>query len=553
MLYVVGNAGFLQGVVAPLFIAASQSWWSIVVLLVCLQLPQLSPVQATICQSQGSSQAGRCLCASDILSCTALGLEQVPREMPVSAVTLDLSHNQIDQLKGGAFEGLSRLETLRLAHNQLTTIHEGAFQNTSGALLRHLDLSSNQLRVLEQHYFQELSGLEELLLFNNRIVQVESRALAGLGSLRKAYLSHNRLTHFPFFSIQEHSHPHLIMLDLSSNRLLKLPLEDILNLPIPVQRGLYLHNNSLECECSMYGLFRRWEQRGYDSVKHFRQEHTCRVYGIQKGTVRFFQHGRYFEKCNLTAMNLPLREQESSVSVSVGKALLLHCVTTLTGRSVTFLWVSPNLEYVAPPGNNGSFKMFTNGSLEIVAARAEDSGVYWCMALDQQQQRNETREVNVTVVLHHESEPHESFNTGFTTLLGCVVSLVLVLMYLYLTPCRCPPCPKALTPATPSVGNEAGVGSAQSSILTPTPPATTEGPGRKVSTNKHVVFLEPIREQQNGRLRAGPGTGAVQGHLGPSLLLGPEQHPKLHSQSQQRAGETDSIMSVFSDTPIMLP
>uniref|UniRef100_A0A3B4Z022 Adhesion molecule with Ig like domain 3 n=1 Tax=Seriola lalandi dorsalis TaxID=1841481 RepID=A0A3B4Z022_SERLL len=469
-------------------------------------------------------KAGRCLCASDILSCTALGLEQVPREMPVSAVTLDLSHNQIDQLKGGAFEGLSRLETLRLAHNQLTTIHEGAFQNTSGALLRHLDLSSNQLRVLEQHYFQELSGLEELLLFNNRIVQVESRALAGLGSLRKAYLSHNRLTHFPFFSIQEHSHPHLIMLDLSSNRLLKLPLEDILNLPIPVQRGLYLHNNSLECECSMYGLFRRWEQRGYDSVKHFRQEHTCRVYGIQKGTVRFFQHGRYFEKCNLTAMNLPLREQESSVSVSVGKALLLHCVTTLTGRSVTFLWVSPNLEYVAPPGNNGSFKMFTNGSLEIVAARAEDSGVYWCMALDQQQQRNETREVNVTVVLHHESEPHESFNTGFTTLLGCVVSLVLVLMYLYLTPCRCPPCPKALTPATPSVGNEAGVGSAQSSILTPTPPATTEGPGRKVSTNKHVVFLEPIREQQNGRLR-----------------------------SQQRAGETDSIMSVFSDTPIMLP
>ncbi|XP_027134735.1 amphoterin-induced protein 3 [Larimichthys crocea] len=549
MSYVAGNGGFLQGVVAP-------SWWYTVVLLVCLQLSWLSPVQATVCPFQGSSLAGGCLCTSDILSCTAVGLEQVPGDVPVSAVTLDLSHNRIVQLEWGSFEGLYRLETLRLAHNQLTTIHPGAFRNSSGTLLRHLDLSSNQLRVLEQHYFLDLPGLEELLLFNNRIVHVESRALAGLGSLRKAYLSHNRLTDFPFFSIQEHSHPHLSMLDLSSNRLPKLPLEDISNLPLSVQRGLYLHNNSLVCECSMYGLFRHWEQKGFTSVSDFRQEHTCLVFGIQKGTVRFFKHDRYFEKCNLTALSGLLREQESSVSVKEGKAVLLHCVTTLTGRHVTFLWVAPNQEYVAPPGNNGSLKMYANGSLEIVAAREADSGVYWCMALDQQQKRNETQEVNVTVVLHHESDPHESFNTGFTTLLGCVVSLVLVLMYLYLTPCRCPPCLKTSTPitATPGQGNEVGAGSAQSSILTPTPPTTTEGPGRKVSTNKHVVFLEPIKEQQNGRLRTGPVAGAVHGgHLGPGLLLEPEQSSKLHIQSQQRAGETDSFVSMFSDTPIMLP
>lgn len=497
-------ARFPQGAPAP------------ALLLLCVQL---GSARATVCASQ------RCLCASDIVSCTALDLELVPREMPVSAVTLDLSHNRIDRLRGGTFQGLHRLETLRLAHNQLTTIHLGAFQNTSGDLLRHLDLSSNQLQVLKQHYFQDLPGLEELLLFNNRITQVEGGALAGLGNLRKAYLSHNRLTFFPFFCIQEQSLPHLSMLDLSSNRLLRLPLDELANLPTVVKRGLYLHNNSLECECSMYSLFRHWEARGYASVTDFRREHTCRLYGNQKGTVRFFQHGRYFEQCNVTAM----REQDSSVSVKADQALLLHCATSLTG-SVTFLWVSPNQEYVAPPGNNGSLKMFTNGSLQITRARAEDSGVYWCMALDRQQRLNQTREVNVTVEPQRESEHHEPFNTGFTTLLGCVVSLLLVLMYLYLTPCRCPPRLKApAAAAAAGLGNEAGAGSAQSSILSPTPPATTEGPGRKVSTNKHVVFLEPIREQQNGRLRAGPG------HLGPGLLLGPEQH---------RVGEPDTAITL---------
>uniref|UniRef100_A0A8C3AKZ3 Adhesion molecule with Ig like domain 3 n=1 Tax=Cyclopterus lumpus TaxID=8103 RepID=A0A8C3AKZ3_CYCLU len=492
MSYVAGSSGFPQGVAAP------PSWWSVVVLFVCLQLPQPDPVRAAVCHFQDSPQAGGCLCASDILSCIAAGLDQVPREMPVSAVTLDLSHNQIAQLEDGSFEGLNRLETLRIAHNRLTVIKPGAFRNASGTLLQHLDLSSNQLSGLKELYFLDLPGLKELLLFNNRIVHVESRALAGLGSLHKAYLSHNLIKDFPFFSIQEHSHPYLSMLDLSSNRLSKLPLEDITNLPISMQRGIYLHNNSLVCECSMYGLLLHWDQRRFASVTDFRQEYTCLVYGIQRGTVRFFQHGRYFEKCNLTAMSQGLRQQESGVSVKAGKPVLLHCVTSLTGQHVTFLWVSPNQEYVAPPGNNGSLKMYANGSLEILAARAEDSGIYWCMSQDRQ--RNETQEVNVTVVLHH-AEPHEPFNTGFTTLLGCVVSLVLVLMYLYLTPCRCPPCCKAPTlnpaAATPSQGNEAGAGSAQSSILTPTPPATTEGPGRKVSTNKHVVFLEPIREQQN--------------------------------------------------------
>ncbi|XP_067100132.1 LOW QUALITY PROTEIN: amphoterin-induced protein 3 [Osmerus mordax] len=463
-----------------------------------------------------------CVCASDILSCSAAGLKLLPSPLPPSTATLDLNHNLLVALVPGAFSSLPRLHTLRLAHNRLSRLEPRTFQNASLGL-RHLDLSSNQLDLLDRHWFLELPGLQELLLFNNHIVKVESLALAGLGMLRQLYLSHNFLTEFPFSSIQKDTHPYLSTLDLSSNQLLQLPLDEISALPATLQSALYLHNNTLTCDCSMYGLFRHWEQQDFGSVKDFRREHTCRLYGDRRASVRFLEHGGSFGN----SAAAPAEQQgaaESSLQGYVGDALLLDCVTRLRGRDLHYLWVLPQQAYVAAPGNdNGSLRVFANGSLEILSVRAEDSGVYLCMVQDRGRQRNETWEVNVTVALRgQEAEP---FNTGFTTLLGCVVSLVLVLMYLYLTPCRCC-CRKTPAPAanTPSPGNEA---SAQSSILTPTPPATTEGPGCKVSNNKHVVFLEPIREQ-NGRLRAEP----------PKLL-------------QSQRGDTDSIISVFSDTPIV--
>lgn len=472
-----------------------------------------------------SQDLAGCLWTADILSCAGLGLDLLPTGMPVSGVTLDFSHNHLTQLRSASFQGLSRLEALNLAHNQLSVIHPGAFQNASGTRLLHLDLSSNQLHVLEHHYFSDLLGLEELLLFNNRIVHVESRALAGLTRLRKAYLSHNHITNFPFFSIQEQRQPDLSLLDLSSNRLPKLPLQDISSLPLSIQRGLYLHNNSLLCDCSMFQLFQTWKQMGFASMTDFQQEHVCLLYGMRRGRLRFFQHERYFEKCDVSSL-AGLTLQDSSASVKVGQALLLHCATALAGNNVTVVWVSPGQESVVPPGNAGSFNMYANGSLEIVAARPEDSGIYWCMALDPQQRRNETREVNVTVVVHRHGWQHEHFNTGFTTLLGCIVSLVLVLMYLYLTPCHCPTCPCTASLAAPILSQDGALGCIQASILSPTCPTTADGPGRKVSAHKHVVFLEPIKEQ-NGSLRAGPA--------------GPDEQSNL-----QRAGQTNTFTPILS-------
>ncbi|KAJ7994535.1 hypothetical protein DPEC_G00250480 [Dallia pectoralis] len=477
----------------------------------------------------GSNCPKGCLCCSDILSCANQGLTALPVELPAYTTTLDLSHNHLTELKEGSFTTLHRLESLRLAHNKLRYIEPGTFQNSSA--LRQLDLSSNRLDKVEVHYFLELTGLEELLLFNNRIVHVESKALAVLGNLRRAYISHNRLTDFPFFSVQGHSHPFLATLDLSSNSMSKLPLVEIETLPVALKRGLYLHNNTLICECEMYNMFRSWERKGYPSVRDFREDHTCLVYGERKASIKFFQHRRFLEvNLNCSSMAAPvLAEPESSLLAYVGEAVVLDCHTTLRGQHLTHLWVSPHHGAGAPPENNGTLRMHANGSLEIVSAHVEDSGIYWCKVFDATK-RNESWEVNVTVLTRFDDA--EAFNTGFTTLIGCVTTLVLVVMYLYLTPCRCwcrrrPPRP-VHSPANDQC-------SAQSSILSPTPPATTEGPGRKVSNNKHVVFLEPIKEVQNGRLRAAAGA------LPPVSVLG---HP-----GRLKRSDTDSVTSVFSDSP----
>lgn len=444
-----------------------------------LMLLSLLPVSEETCPSI-------CLCLSDTVSCSSSGLAKLPRTLPSSSVTLDISHNHLSWLGPGSFNKMPRLENLRMAHNQLSALGHGVFQNASG--LRHLDLSSNKLQVVEQYYFQGLWRLEELLLFNNKITQVEASALSGLSSLKKVYFSLNQITHFPFFSIQDHSHPFLTMLDLSSNRMSRLPWEDVKALPGLVQRGLYLHNNSLICDCSMYSMFWHWDLRGYDSLKDFTEEHTCSIYGDPRAAIRFLQHNRFFHNCTVEkAVSQPVTVLLSSVLVSEGETVRLDCQTSLSSNTtdLSFTWLSPSKGYITQTSINDTLiSLFPNGSLEIPAAKVNDSGLYVCTAVDIKQALNATREVNVTVL----RPAGESFNTGYTTLLGCVVTMIFILMYLYLTPCRCSCC-KQPKPA------DIAIATYDPSTLIP---VFSHSPGvhPKMHSDKHVAFMEPMLSEE---------------------------------------------------------
>lgn len=438
-----------------------------------------------VLQRSDGSCPTMCLCVSDTVSCSSTGLTKLPQTMPSFSVTLDLSHNYLSWLGPGSFQKMPRLENLRLAYNQLSNLGRASFQNASG--LRHLDLSSNKLHVVEQHYFEGLWRLEELILYNNKITQVEPGMLSGLSSLKKVYLSLNQLTHFPFFSIQDHNYPFLTMLDLSSNRLSNLPWEDIKALPSLVQRGLYLHNNSLVCDCSMYSMFWHWQLRGYDSLRDFTDEHTCTIHGERRASIRFLQHTRFFHNCTVEkSMSLPVTVYLSTVMVSEEETVHLDCQTSLKSTELSFTWLTPSKGYITPASINDTLiSIFPNGTLEMQAVKVNDSGLYVCTAVDIKHGLNATREVNVTVLL----PPAESFNTGYTTLLGCAVTMVLILMYLYLTPCRCSCCKQPKPPTIPIATYDPN--NPLSSVF-----STSIREQPKVYTDKHVAFMEPMLSEE---------------------------------------------------------
>ncbi|NWI13614.1 AMGO3 protein, partial [Crypturellus soui] len=465
-----------------------------------------------------------CICTSDLLSCSQRALREVPHALPRTVSTLDLSHNTLTQLPDGWLAALPHLEALHMSHNHIRDLSAHAFRNASH--LRHLDMSSNRLRAIESHYFAALLSLEELLLYNNWIARIDENAFAKLSGLRKVYLSWNNLTHFPFRSVHGLGNYSLHTLDLSSNNLSSIPVEELAALPENIRNGLYLHNNPVTCSCALYLMLRRWKQQGFSSVKDFFEEHTCKVSDrVPRSLIRFLKYSQMFENCSAGAEDAP----PALFPALVSQTLLISCNSSPPTAAPTYMWITPHHEPIKHPGNgNRSLEVYTNGSLKITAAKPWHSGVYVCLAITSAQNFSRMCEVNVSV--HYPKPDGETFSTGLTTLLGCIASLLLVLVYLYLTPCRCLRCGRKAALRSPP--QEC---SAQSSILSATPPAT-EGPSRKASANKHVVFLEPVRETQNGKIR---------------LALGEDFPDAKHPKVLQLKSDSESISSVFSDTPIV--
>uniref|UniRef100_A0A8C2ZMY0 Ig-like domain-containing protein n=1 Tax=Cyclopterus lumpus TaxID=8103 RepID=A0A8C2ZMY0_CYCLU len=435
-----------------------------------------------------------CLCASDIISCSRSNLSTLPSALPGYATRLDLSHNALTVLPMDWIpRPFDRLATLILSRNSISRIEQDAFTVTPHLL--HLDLSSNRLTALNTSIFAGLEELKELLLFGNQIVQINPGAFSDVYSLQRLYLSGNRLTAFPLGLYWEPGGPrNLTFLDLSYNRLSEVPVQRLLSLTR--HGGIYLQGNPLVCDCALFALLEYWMWKQYRPLVDFRGEYPCRD---GSGPV---------SECSQEAVSdMPLKAQ--TYQVEPGKSLRVPCTGLASHRQEAVFWVTPGA-VVNSSTNDPSANLIVspNGTLEIRGALMEDSGMYVCVAArGRHYDPSESLEANVVVGNLSTSSASgsargsgaEHFNTAFTTLASCVVSIILVLLYLYLTPCRCR-------------GNRGGGsrGCGGRAFILCSDPREVES-GQRRSNGKRVAFLEPQAEDCD---IGGPKTPAMNlGHV----------------------------------------
>lgn len=459
-----------------------------------------------------------CVCASNIISCPKMNFTQIPTELPKFSAVLDFSFNSISRLKADwTTYRLGRLHTLQLSHNGLHFLSTEAFVYVTR--LRLLDLSSNNLKQLDEFIFEPLEHLEVLLLYNNKIAQIDRSAFAGLMSLQKLYVSNNQVSRFPLELVKERSRLETLkLLDMSGNKIKALPINELQELPAWIKNGLYFHRNPVPCSCELYDLVARWYNMELSSATDYKMEHTCVLPGAAKEKMAIMDLNKVYLNCS----EVSVMTRESFLE----QFLVLDCDTRQ--KNVIKSWALPG--NVPLSATHKTALVLRDGSLQIGPLTADDSGVYTCYATGDA--FNETLYVTVAVFNGTLSGGLENLNTGYTTLVACLFSVVMVIIYLYLTPCHCPCCPgqelekidpgDSLHSSSVSIANRAQDDTAQ----------TFGGHGFPY---RHVGFMEE-QQKQNGRLNP----------------IGEEDEEWQGEATERRKSDIGSVSSGHLYSPMMV-
>ncbi|KAM9109375.1 leucine-rich repeat-containing G-protein coupled receptor 6 [Megaptera novaeangliae] len=206
---------------------------------------------AALCASLCAPQPGPrpacpapCRCHEDgiMLSadCSERGLSAVPGDLDPLTAYLDLSMNNLTELRPGLFLNLRFLEELRLSGNRLSHIPGQAFSGLYS--LKILMLQNNLLGGIPAEALWELRSLQSLRLDANLISLVPDRSFEGLSSLRHLWLDDNALSEIPVRALGNLRALQAVTLAL--NRIGHIPDHAFRNLSSLVV--LHLHNNHIQ-------------------------------------------------------------------------------------------------------------------------------------------------------------------------------------------------------------------------------------------------------------------------------------------------------------------
>ena len=107
--------------------------------------------------------------------------------------TLDLDDNKLTEIRQDMWgDGLSSLDGLYLSNNKITFIHPGAFAPLSS--LRSLYLGGNLLTEIHCNMWMGMNILRHLAIGNNKLVHIANKGLPKLAAESSLYLENNNLS-----------------------------------------------------------------------------------------------------------------------------------------------------------------------------------------------------------------------------------------------------------------------------------------------------------------------------------------------------------------------
>eukprot|EP01102_Stenamoeba_stenopodia_P014653 TRINITY_DN4890_c0_g1_i2.p1 TRINITY_DN4890_c0_g1~~TRINITY_DN4890_c0_g1_i2.p1 ORF type:complete len:290 (-),score=79.19 TRINITY_DN4890_c0_g1_i2:225-1094(-) len=150
--------------------------------------------------------------------------------------TIDLNNQKLKEWPMSLFQ-LRGLKKLTISKNFLTTAHPQL--STFKEHLRHIDLSKNEITDIDPS-FCELVNLKFLHLSHNKITTLPS-SFKKLVSLEEVYLDNNNIEFLdPVFESK-----HLVVLDFSFNKIVRLSTELCVQLSTTKLETWYLNDNKL--------------------------------------------------------------------------------------------------------------------------------------------------------------------------------------------------------------------------------------------------------------------------------------------------------------------
>jgi len=228
-------------------------------------------------------------------------------------VTLNMAENSIDNITDRAFIWLQGLQSISLANNRLDGLHPGTFQGSVRNTLRGLDLSNNLFRSIPREALAGLVDLTRLDFSENPLGKLDSGEFQRIGGkLSELKLSGCQLHHvgaIAFYGLES-----LKKLDLSNNGLTETPNRAFNNLGMLEE--LKIGRNKIK-------TFGRQDFLSLKNMKHFSIE------GCNGGSLTL-KEGIFAENTNLESILIKcpdlktISDQVSLIHLSVLKSLSFH-------------------------------------------------------------------------------------------------------------------------------------------------------------------------------------------------------------------------------------